>query len=73
MTHPEILKTERLGSRQIVAENGGCCRFCGKSVRLCRDEHCFGFDGELFCSESCLHMTIAGRRRRKLTQKGNSR
>ncbi len=64
--HPEILKTERLGSR----DKGNvrmCCQACGKA-----DSNGFfvGATGKVFCSEECIQNIF--RRRQTNDKKGVS-
>ena len=54
MTHPEILRAERFGSRQAADCDIGICEMCGRRIMLCRGEGRFGFCGELLCGEQCL-------------------
>ena len=50
LTHPEILRAERFGSRDVL----NCrCTYCDSEIDE-DDDYIFDFPGTVFCSEECL-------------------
>ena len=54
MTHPEILQTERFGSRPFCAEPEDLCKECGELLTDTDCEPCKDWIGNLFCCERCF-------------------
>lgn len=59
MTHPEILRTERFGSRDYERRRVGRCGNCGAAVMSDDVEMCEGEDNEFFCSYACKQRDAA--------------
>lgn len=57
MTHPEILITERLGSREYEVRRLGRCACCGAAVTNEDGEACFGRPAEDMLGNVCCNAT----------------
>lgn len=57
MTHPEILITERLGSREYEVRRLGRCACCGAAVTNEDGEACFGRPDEDMLGNVCCNAT----------------
>ena len=60
MTHPEILITERLGSREYEVRRLGRCACCGAAVTSEDGEACFGRTAEDMLGNVCCNATVNG-------------
>ena len=58
MTHPEILITERLGSREYEVRRLGRCACCGTVVTSEDGEACFGRTAEDMLGNVCCNATV---------------
>lgn len=56
MTHPEILNTERLGSREYEVRRLGRCACCGAAVTNEDGEACFGRSAEDMLGGVCCNL-----------------
>lgn len=54
MTHTEILRVEKFGSRERSDTSIDVCPHCKRVVDKECDEACRDFAGQLFCSEDCF-------------------
>ena len=54
MTHTEILRAEKFGSRERSDTSIDICPSCKNVVDKEYDEACRDFAGQLFCSEDCF-------------------
>lgn len=71
MTHPDILRTEKLGSRPFYAETVNVCSECGDGLYT-DSEPCRDWIGNLFCCERCFKKHY-GYKEVQLDGKGNVR
>ncbi len=53
MTHPDILKAEKFGSRNEIGDCIIFCAECGDIKNKLYDEYYTDKDGNSFCCESC--------------------
>ncbi len=60
--HPEILRTEKFGSRDKKKTVRAICRACGKTVF--DEEPVWDITGNLFCSSKCKNRNFNKRMRR---------
>lgn len=53
LTHPEILKAERLGSRAEIGSIVVHCERCSEKINTLYDSYCQDKQGNVFCCETC--------------------
>ncbi len=54
LTHPEILKTEKFGSREDLENCILYCEECGDIKNKLYDSYYIDKHGNVFCCESCV-------------------